>query len=229
MITAGTLYFRRLAMPKTLVVVFVLVVLVLPLLAILTGASVNLLFWSSLDHAVAPGLHAWLILLWLGVPALLWYRFWWLPLTWITLFVLSYRTIQIPFYHWYAAPAVVGMVILAACGIDAVLTLDNVTVSGTTINDNAGIELYDTVKLSGGASIQGAPSAALGAITNNGTLEVAGLVTLLNDTLTNTDAVIQVDDGTTLTLSGVHITGGTINDGTADGAGGNINVTADVR
>jgi fibronectin-binding autotransporter adhesin len=97
--------------------------------------------------------------------------------------------------------------------IDAVLTLDNVTVSGTTINDHSGIELYDTVKLSGGASIQGTSSAERGAITNNGTLEVAGLVTLLNDTLTNTSgSIIQIDSGDTLALSGTSITGGTIND-----------------
>jgi Concanavalin A-like lectin/glucanases superfamily/Cadherin-like len=104
--------------------------------------------------------------------------------------------------------------------VDAVLTLDSVTVSGTTINDNSSIELYDTVKLGGGASIQGASSAALGVITNNGTLEVAGAATLLDDTLTNTSAgVIQVDDGQTLTLHGTEITGGTINDGAADGTG----------
>ena len=111
--------------------------------------------------------------------------------------------------------------------VDAVLTLDNVTVSGTTINDHSGIELDDTVKLSSSAGIQGASSTALGTITNNGTLEVAGLVTLLNDTLTNTSAsIIQVDDGTTLTLSGVHITGGTVNDGTAGGTG-SIHITGD--
>ncbi|WP_210253766.1 cadherin-like domain-containing protein [Bradyrhizobium sp. S69] len=112
--------------------------------------------------------------------------------------------------------------------VDAVLTLDNVTVSGTTINDNAGIELDGTVKLSGGASIQGTLSETLGVVTNNGTLEVAGPATLLDDTLTNTSAgIIQVDSDDTLTLSGVHISGGTINDGTADGAGGAIDVTGD--
>jgi Concanavalin A-like lectin/glucanases superfamily/FecR protein/Cadherin-like len=109
--------------------------------------------------------------------------------------------------------------------VDAVLTLDNVTVSGTTINDNSVIELDHTVKLGGGASIQGNSSTALGAITNNGMLEVTGPATLLNDTLTNTTGgVIQVDDGQTLTLHGTHITGGTINDGTADGTG-SIDVT----
>ena len=47
---------------------------------------------------------------------------------------------------------------------------------------------------------------------------------LLNDTLTNTDAIIQVDDNQTLTLSGTEIIGGTINGCTAM-RGGTIDVT----
>jgi hypothetical protein len=70
-ITAGTLYFRRLAMLKTLVAVFVLMVVLLPLLAMATGASVDLLFWDSRSDTT-PGLRAWLAVLWIGVPALLW-------------------------------------------------------------------------------------------------------------------------------------------------------------
>ena len=121
---------------------------------------------------------------------------------------------------------------------DVTLTLDNVTVSGTTITDNASVALDDTVKLTGGAIIQG------GAITNNGTLEVAGAATLLNDTLTNTSAtgsIIQIDDDQTLTLSGTEIIGGIINDnGTIDVTGdstidgnaslnnGNVTVESDV-
>src|SRR5258706_15707481 len=62
------------------------------------------------------------------------------------------------------------------------------------------------VTLTGAALIQGGP------ITNLGTLEVAGPATLLNDTLTNTGHIVQVD-ATTLTLSGTEIVGGTINDG----------------
>lgn len=57
----------------------------------------------------------------LGLPALLWYRFLWLPLAWVAAFVFSYRTMQVPFYHWYAAPVVVGIAALAACGIDAMV------------------------------------------------------------------------------------------------------------
>ena len=49
-------------------------------------------------------------------------------------------------------------------------------------------------------------------------------MTLLNDTVTNTGATLQVDDGITLTLSGTTINGGTINDFSGT-AGGNIDVT----
>ncbi len=91
---------------------------------------------------------------------------------------------------------------------DAKLTLDTMTVSGTTITDNAGVEIDNTVKLTGGAIIQS------GTITNKGTLEVSGLATLLNDTLNNatTGSILQIDSGDTLTLSGTTVSGGTITD-----------------
>jgi hypothetical protein len=110
-----------------------------------------------------------------------------------------------------------------AVTVDANLTLDDVTVSGTIITDNAGVELDDTVTLEGGAIIQGGE--ALGPITNNGMLEVAGSATLLNDALTDASGgIIQVDDAQTLTLSGTEIIGGTINDFSGE-AGGKIEVT----
>jgi hypothetical protein len=60
----------------------------------------------------------------LGLPALLvWYRRWWLLLSWPLLFILAYRTMKIPFYHWYAAPAIVVVAIVAACGIGGVVAL----------------------------------------------------------------------------------------------------------
>ena len=92
---------------------------------------------------------------------------------------------------------------------DVTLTVDSVTVNATTITDDGAIVLDHSVKLKGGATIQGGP------ITNNGALELAGAASLLNDTLTNTSAggsIIQVDSGQTLTLSGTEIIGGTIND-----------------
>lgn len=69
---AGALYFRRMAWLKTLVALFVLLVLALPLLAIVTGASPDRLFWTSLRGGPTPTLLAWKWLLWLGVPALFW-------------------------------------------------------------------------------------------------------------------------------------------------------------
>ena len=102
---------------------------------------------------------------------------------------------------------------------DAKLTLDGVTVSGSVITDNSSIELDDTVKLQGGTQVQGGP------VTNNGTLEIAGAATLLNDIVTNSGAV-QVDDGQILTLSGTEISGGTINIYSGL-SGGTIAVTGD--
>jgi hypothetical protein len=109
------------------------------------------------------------------------------------------------------------------------LTLDNVTVSATTITDKGTIVLADTVKLIGGATLEGASGSALGAITNNGTLEIAGAAELLDDTLTNTSAtgsIIQIDDNQTLTLSGTTIIGGIINNFSGP-LGGTIRVTGD--
>jgi VCBS repeat-containing protein len=110
---------------------------------------------------------------------------------------------------------------VSAVTADAKLTLDGVTVSGSTITDNSSIELDNTVKLKDAAKIQG------GAIANNGTLEIAGAATLLNDVLTNTGHIVKVDDGQTLTLSGTEITGGTIDNYSV--LGGTIDVTGDSK
>jgi hypothetical protein len=72
LIVAGTVYFRRLAWLKTAAALFALLVLGLPLLAIATGASVAPLFWGEEIHRTAPHLRAWLVVVWAGVPALLW-------------------------------------------------------------------------------------------------------------------------------------------------------------
>ncbi|WP_244645996.1 VCBS domain-containing protein [Bradyrhizobium campsiandrae] len=87
---------------------------------------------------------------------------------------------------------------------DAKLTLNGITVSGSTITDNSSIELDNTVKLQDGAKIQGGP------VTNNGKLEIAGAAALLNDVVTN-NGTVQVDGSQTLTLSGTEISGGAIN------------------
>ncbi len=103
------------------------------------------------------------------------------------------------------------------------LTLDNVTVNGSTIiEETTGslvqIDSTDTLTLKGGAILQGA-SGVVGAISNGGTIEISGPASLLGEKLTNTasGSIIQVDD--TLTLNGTEIVGGSI-DGT-----GTIDVT----
>ena len=58
-----------------------------------------------------------------GVLAIAGYRFWALPLVWILLFVMIYRTMKVPFYHWYAAPALVGLSIVTGAGLAALLSL----------------------------------------------------------------------------------------------------------
>ena len=72
LVLCGALFFHRVAWLKTLVALFVLVVIALPLLAILTDASPGQLFWSESRSGPTPALLAWKWLLWLCVPALFW-------------------------------------------------------------------------------------------------------------------------------------------------------------
>lgn len=72
LVLAGALYFRRMAWLKTLVALFVLVVIAIPLLATLTDAAPGQLFWSQSRAGPTPVLLAWKWVLWLGVPALFW-------------------------------------------------------------------------------------------------------------------------------------------------------------
>jgi Laminin G domain len=96
---------------------------------------------------------------------------------------------------------------------EAKLTLDTMTVSGTTITDKGGgVETDNNVKLTGGATLKN------GTVTNLGTLEIAGAATLLADKLANGSGTVQVDNGQTLTLNGAELSGGAINN--HDGSGG---------
>jgi hypothetical protein len=72
LILAGTLYFRRVAWLKTVVSLFVLVVLAVPLFATATGASPTLLFYDNLTRADTAQTWTWLAALWIGVPLLMW-------------------------------------------------------------------------------------------------------------------------------------------------------------
>jgi hypothetical protein len=58
-----------------------------------------------------------------GLLALVAYRVWWPVLLWVGVFVMAYRTLKVPFYHWYAAPALVGLSIVTGCGVSAVVSL----------------------------------------------------------------------------------------------------------
>ena len=129
---------------------------------------------------------------------------------------------------------------------DATLTLDNVTVNGTTFTSAGTIQIDDGAKLTlqGGATIDGGTindgsergtgiidvtgTAMIGgnATLNNGGVTVESGVTLTLDnvtvngtTFTDTagGATLQVDSGATLTLNNVTVTGGAIIDnGTID-------------
>src|SRR6202022_2110902 len=61
--------------------------------------------------------------------------------------------------------------------------------------------------------------------TAGGKIEVSGGTLNVLVDITNSGGILQLDDGTALTLSGSTITGGTINDGTASGTGATIHVT----
>ena len=72
LVVAGSVFFRRVAWLKTTVAVFVLLVLLLPLLASVSGASTGRLFVDELTRTDALYVKIWLLVLWGGVPLLLW-------------------------------------------------------------------------------------------------------------------------------------------------------------
>ena len=120
----------------------------------------------------------------------------------------------------------------------SVLTLtDGTTINGGIINDGTAggtgdPAVFGSIDVAGSSTISNA-------LLNNGEVTVASGVTLTldNDTVhgtffnnTASGAIIQIDDGTVLTLTGATMNGGTINDGTASGTGdpalfGSIDVT----
>ncbi len=72
LVLVGMLYFRRLSWLKTLVAVFVLLMIVLPLLTIVADASVEKLFPGYPVVPVGWGVRAWLWTLWIGTPGMFW-------------------------------------------------------------------------------------------------------------------------------------------------------------
>ena len=107
-----------------------------------------------------------------------------------------------------------------------------------TLVNEAGATIEAAVLTTNGAFTTGLLTIDTGhQIVNLGTLRAgAGATLQIDDSVDNTasGAIIQVDDNATLKLDGATITGGTINDGTADGAVigdhsvyGKIDVTGD--
>ena len=114
------------------------------------------------------------------------------------------------------------------------LTLNGVTINGTTINDgnmaNTGVAAGGTIAVTGSSKLDQGTTITDGAVAvSAATVLTLDDVTVTNTTITDANAttsVIAVDNGQTLTLSGVTINDGTINDGTvANTAGGTIDVT----
>ncbi len=58
-----------------------------------------------------------------GAAALLWLRFWWFLLAWPVLYLLAYRQLHLPFYHWYAIPPLVAVAVAAAAGAEGLAAL----------------------------------------------------------------------------------------------------------
>lgn len=59
-----------------------------------------------------------------GIPAtLVFFRFQILPLTWAALYALAYHLLNVPFYHWYIVPIVLGLMILAGAGVAGAVEL----------------------------------------------------------------------------------------------------------
>ncbi|WP_440222901.1 hypothetical protein ACQQ2N_17760 [Dokdonella sp. MW10] len=72
MVLAGMLYFRRFAALKTIVSLFAILVIALPLIQTLSGAHPEKLLPGSDSLPIGNGVRAWLWVLWIGVPALFW-------------------------------------------------------------------------------------------------------------------------------------------------------------
>ncbi len=113
----------------------------------------------------------------------------------------------------------------------AILTLSGAIIDGGTINGPTDFSFFSSIDVTG-------PSTISNASLNDGGVTIASGVTLTldNDTVnattfndTASGATIQIDNGTVLTLTGVAINGGIINDGTVTGtsaaAFGSIEIT----
>jgi hypothetical protein len=67
-----------------------------------------------------PGVRFCLYALAGGITLLTRYRFWILPIIWMTLFFALFTLFNVPFYHWYYVPIIAGLIILGASAITSV-------------------------------------------------------------------------------------------------------------
>ncbi len=72
LVLAGALYFHRMAWLKTLVALFLLLFIAIPLLSIVADAEPWRLIVGGRYHPAGAGWWLWIRTVWIGVPALLW-------------------------------------------------------------------------------------------------------------------------------------------------------------
>jgi len=99
---------------------------------------------------------------------------------------------------------------------------DGVLNNLATVSVGTQIELLNQSSLQNSGLItlgQGGDFKDSSTVTNSGTMEIAGGTLNVEVDIANSGGIINVDDGATLSLSGMTINGGTVNDGTASGTG----------
>ena len=69
----------------------------------------------------APGFTAEIGLAMVGALGLLWHRRWALFLVWPVCYLLAYRQLHLPFYHWYAVPLILALLVLAGVGLVSII------------------------------------------------------------------------------------------------------------
>jgi hypothetical protein len=67
----------------------------------------------------APGFVSLLALAGLGLPCLLGFRQWLLVVAWPAVYLIAYRQLHLPFYHWYAVPPLLAVVVSAGAACAA--------------------------------------------------------------------------------------------------------------
>ena len=75
---------------------------------------------SVYGSRTAPGYTTLICLALVGLPAMLWFRHWWLVMAWPIAYMLAYRQLHLTFYHWYAVTPLLAVVVSAAAAIAAV-------------------------------------------------------------------------------------------------------------